>query len=245
MDQRRIDHEGNRRRDAFTAAHWTSTGITVTIRPRPPGLRSVADAARRLFGRQLAPLEWAELVGAPDGALVDVVTVRADQAATSAGVLVRLSHPWLDGTALRVAYRDEAGRLAITNVFLAVRPDAPPGIATRLLALEVRKAAALGVEYLTLDAAGGPGSPFVGYAVWPRLGFTGPIPDAVRRKLAALPAGHPLRSARDVVDLVSRPGGRAWWRANGTEFRAFFDLSDGSASREVLRAYTQEKGIVE
>jgi hypothetical protein len=192
----------------------------------------------------LALAEWAALVGAPDGSTIDVLAVPSDVNGTNDAVLVRLHHPWLDGPALRVAYHDDRDRLAVRNAYLAVRPESPPGIATRLLALEVRKAVSLRVAYLTLDAAGGPGSPFVGYAVWPRLGFSGPVPEVVRRKLAVLPANHPLRSADDVLDLVSRPGGREWWRANGTEFHAFFDLSEGSTSRATLGAYTQEKGIV-
>jgi hypothetical protein len=159
-------------------------------------------------------------------------------------VQIHLNHLWLEGTAVRHLYCDDGGRLAMFNEFVFFRPRAPSGVGTRLLALQVRKAISLGIEYIATDAAGGPGSAFVGYSVWPRLGFDGPIPPAARAKLDTLPAGDPLRGAQAVRELMVRPGGRAWWEANGSEFRAYFDLAAGSVSRQLLAAYTREKGII-
>ena len=102
----------------------------------------------------------------------------------------------------------------------------------------------LGIEYIATDAAGGPGSTFVGYSVWPRLGFDGPIPPAARAKLDVLPGDHPLRTAKTVRDLPARSGGRTWWEANGSEFRAYFDLVEGRVSPQLLAAFTRETGIV-
>jgi hypothetical protein len=109
--------------------------------------------------------------------------------------------------------------------------------------MQVRKAVSLGVEYIAMGAAGGPGSTFVGYSVWPRLGFDGPIPPTANAKLDALPADHPLRGAQTVRHLMARPGGRAWWEANGSEFRAYFHLAESSVSRRLPMAYAQANGV--
>ncbi len=201
-------------RDPFTAAHWNGQ-VHVVVYPPAHGPPSVAAQARALFGLDLAPPEWAELVGAPDGATVAVASELADGEPV---VLIRVSHPWYDGTAVRIVFRDEMGRTAMKNEVFAVRPEAPDGVGARVLAHQARKASALGVAYLEAEAAGGPGSTYVGYLVWPRLGFDGEIPHTPRRKLDLLPTDHPLRGALTVLDLITRPGGREWWRVNGTSF---------------------------
>lgn len=222
-------------RDEFTARHWNQREIQVVVHPRARGLPSVGDLARALFARELPALEWASLVGAPDGARVDVLSDSSDYGPV---VHLRMAHPWLEGAALRYVYRDPEDRVAIRNELLIVRDEAPEGVGVRLLALQVRAARALGLAYLSAYAAGGPGSPFVGYSVWPRLGYNGPIPSAVRRRL-------PLeyQDARDLLDLLVRPGGAVWWRRHGTGFEATFDLGAGSRSLAVLAAYMERRGI--
>ena len=228
-------------RDAFTAEHWNGlVGVAVHeptgggARPRP------SELAQEFFGRALDPEEWAVLVGAPDGATVDVISLVHD---SRVAVRIAVEHPWFDGPSFRFLYRDREGRLAIKNETLFLKAEAPRGVGARILAHQVRAAAGLGVSYLAADAAGGPGTGVVGYLVWPRLGFNGPIPPAARRKLERLPTDDPLRGATDVLDLVSRRGGRQWWTANGSEFPAVFDLADGSFSRESLDTYTASRGI--
>lgn len=244
MDLGRAHHENNEQRDAFTTAHWNGRDLALTVFPAPPGRPSVGELARALIGRDVQPAEWAELVGAPDGSTLRVATARVDLDGMRESVQILLDHPWLEGTAVRYVYRDDGSRLAMFNDFVFFRPGSPPGVGTRLLVLQVRKAISLGIEHIATDAAGGPGSTFVGYSVWPRLGFDGPIPPAARAKVDALPEDHPLRTAQTVRDLMARPGGRAWWQANGSEFRAYFDLAEGSVSRRLLAAYTREKGII-
>lgn len=51
------------------------------------------------------------------------------------------------------------------------------------------------------------------------------------------------RSARTVLDLIERPGGAVWWRANGRGYDGTFDLRPGSRSWQVFQAYTVGKGI--
>ena len=198
-------------------------------------LPSPREQAQALVGRDLQQAEWAALVGAPDEATVDVM---ADHGDYRPAVRLDLTHGWLEGPAIRFVYRDPLGMVAIRNQFLHVRDEAPDGVAVRLLAQQVQAARALGVAYLAAEAAGGPGSPFVGYFVWPRLGFTGPLPEAARRRLPPV-----YGDVADVLDLVLRPGGADWWRRHGRSFEATFDLREGSRSLAALTAYTQRKGI--
>ena len=223
-------------RDALTAAHWTGR-VNVVVYPPPArsGLPSVEELAERFLRRPLQPGEWGALVGAPDRALVEILP---DASVYGPALRVRATHPWLDGPALRYLYRDPAGRLAIRNERLDVRDEAPEGVATRMLAHQVRAAQQLGVAYLSAEAAGGPGSRFVGYDVWPRLGYDGLIPGVVRERLP-----DAFRGIQSVLDLVLAPGGAQWWRRHGRGFEATFDLRDGGRSLDVLAAYTAEKGI--
>jgi hypothetical protein len=223
-------------RDPFTSLHWNGL-IRVVIHPPPvrSGLPSIDELARRFFGRPLQLDEWGWLVGAPDGAALDVTSERGDGGPI---VQIRVDHSWYDGPSFRLVYADDAGRTAIRNEYLRVRDDAPPGIGTRVLAHQVRAACALDISFLTAEAAGGPGSPTVGYDVWPRLGFNGLLPDAVRRRLPAR-----FADATDVLDLLRRPGGRDWWWRNGRAFEASFDLADGSLSLATLTAYTASRDI--
>jgi hypothetical protein len=227
------------RRDPFTAAHWNGA-VVVTIHP-PPMRLNLPDApalARALFGRELMAAEWADLVGAPDGATVGVLSWRHEggQAAR-----LEVTHRWYAEPSFRFAYRDDDGRTAVYNESLRVHQDAPRGVGTRVLAHQVRGAQRIGVAYLTLDAEGRAGSPFNGYYTWARLGFNGPIPERAR---AALAAGAPeLQGAADILDLLALPGGVDWWRRHGSTFAGVFDLRPGSRSLATLARYTETVGI--
>jgi hypothetical protein len=135
-------------------------------------------------------------------------------------------------------FQDRDRHTAIHNEFIRVRDDAPDGIGTRLLAHQVRAARTLGVAYIATDAEGSPTGTLNGYYTWARLGFNGDVPAAVARGLPVA-----FRDVIDVLDLVDRPGGAAWWKANGRSFFGVFDLADGSRSLRVLVDYTSGKGI--
>lgn len=189
-----------------------------------------------LFGRAIGDPVWALLVGAPDGAVVEVLPSPAQD--YQHGVQLRVDHPWFNGTAIRYLFADADGDVAMVNDWLHVRDEAPPGIGTRLLAHQAATAESLGVLYLAAEAAGSPGSTVNGYYTWARLGFDGLIPEQVRAQLPS-----EWRAARTVLDLIERPGGAVWWRTHGRTYNATFDLRPGSRSWRVLQGYTLRKGI--
>lgn len=209
----------SRERDRQTKQFFNDQ-VTVRIRDR----ERVRRRSEQLFGRALSEQEWAVLIGAPDGATVDVT-------AGLSGAEIRLDarHPFIREMDRRVV-RDPLGRTIIRNERLFLRPEAPAGLGTRILAHQVRSAALLGVAYLEATAIRGPLAN--GYYTWPLLGFDGSLSDATRR---ALP--DRLRSARSLHDLFGSPGGAEWWRLHGETIDVHFDLSSRSLSSRRLRAY--------
>jgi len=227
-------------RDPFTARHWNQRDIILVVAPPVHASSTVAGVTSRLLGRTLDAAGWARLLGVPDAAHI-TLAVEAHQ--SHIGVEATILHRWYTTTSTRFLYRDGQGDLVVENVYLDIRDDAPPYLATRLLAHQVRETARLGVKYLTTAAAGRPGAYYGGYYAWARLGFDGRIPTAVGQLLERQPHVPQLHGARGVLDLVTRPGGAEWWRANGSEFAGLFDLALGSRSSLVLEAYTRQKGI--
>ena len=223
-------------RDAFTARHWNGRVAVQIHAPSKAMQLSVAQQAAALFTSPQPDEVWGRLVGAPDGATVHVLPWEVE---SRPALRLELHHAWLEGPALRVVFQDSDGDTAIYNEFMRVRDDAPDGVGTRILAHQVRAARALGVAYLAADAEGSPTGTFNGYYTWARLGFNGDVPAGVAR---ALP--QQFRDVTDLLDLLDRPGGATWWRANGRSFFGTFDLSDGSRSLRVLADYTSGKGIV-
>jgi len=73
-----------------------------------------------------------------------------------------------------------------------------------------------------------------GYYTWPRLGFDGPIPIDTRSEARARFPG-----VKSVGDIMTKPGGAAWWKQNGSEFHATFDFTPGSYSMQVFDRLSQ------
>ncbi len=192
--------------------------------------------AQRLFCGSLPKEKWGRLAGMPDGSTVRALPWQIEG---NDAVRIQTDHPWLDGPALRVVYRDGEQRTAMYNEFMRLRDDAPDGVGTRIFAHQVKAAREMGISYLVTDAEGSPAGTLNGYYTWARLGFNGEIPQQVREMLPPS-----LSNVSDILDLMSRVGGPRWWRANGRGFFGTFDLREGSDSLVALHEYTSSRGIV-
>jgi len=84
----------------------------------------------------------------------------------------------------------------------------------------------------TLSTFGARGSTMIGYRIWPKMGFDGPLnltPNARGRMPAA------LRNAKTLQDLYATPQGRKWWDKNGSGRDMTLELSgDGVGTRRFL-----------
>ena len=54
--------------------------------------------------------------------------------------------------------------------------------------------------------------------------------------------GSEFAKAERVSDILSKPNGAAWWKANGSDIDLEFDLTDGSYSMTKLEHYLEAKG---
>lgn len=214
-------------------------GIRPELRDRAKELRKeemlkaeqrYRDNMEALFGRQLAPREIAELVGAPAGAKV---FVSGDYAG---GLMIRVEHP-LYQSQLRGIQRGKDGKLEMeNNVFKLNKAAQGNGVGVRVFARQVDQASKLGVERIVTQAKRS--KSMNGYYTWARLGYDAAIPKRVANKLPA-----ELKGAKNVSDLMRTKAGRDWWKQNGTTVDMTFDLSRGSHSRRILEGYEGERGV--
>ena len=138
--------------------------------------------------------------------------------------------------------RVDNGEVTIKNQSLHLKDDAPKGLGTKLLYSQMKHASTHGVSKITCWAA----SPeddddeYVGYKVWPKLGYDGEIPFDPSY-MATLEGSAPFLDCKNISDLLQKPGGSEWWDGNGTGFNASFDPSEGSLSRKILTEYIAKK----
>lgn len=188
-----------------------------------------------MFGKVLADHEWAGLVGAQRGDMVEVAT-------HPNGFALHLHNSADFYEAERSIFlRDNA--IHIHNDALVVE-DGGRGIGVRLFAAQVRMAAQLGVQ--AIETVGGQGTTHLlhravdmnGYYTWPRLGYNADLKQWLARE-----ASDDLdREITTVRDLMQTAEGRDWWKRNGYQIDLTFDLTPGSQSRQDLKAYLDAKG---
>ena len=96
----------------------------------------------------------------------------------------------------------------------------------------------LGVVRMELSAARNDNPKYlqVGYSVWPKFGFDGPLEPG---RAAALPPS--LAGAWRLSDLLATPEGRDWWEKHGWSIHLEFDMTPGSRSWQTWRADVERK----
>lgn len=140
------------------------------------------------------------------------------------------------------------GEWYVENAKFRIRHDySGRRLAARSLVIQARAAQELGFRHIVLDAVGDynlarlkfQDDRWVGYWVWPRLGFDAEVPSSVTRRLSS----H-LQYCRLVSDLLRIPGGLDEWELYGESLKgAKFDLTAQSVSWQLLAQYTNERNI--
>ncbi len=131
---------------------------------------------------------------------------------------------------------DNQSKLIIYNEILRLREDAPQGLGTKLLAHQVSQALKHNVSKIKCEAAGCKDSAWVGYKVWPKLGFDGKIPIYVEHNLPP-----EYQDYRKISDFYRTSEGVSWWEEHGEDFDAEFDMAEGSHSIHILEGYIAKK----
>lgn len=237
---------GKRGRDDATSANWNGN-FTATAS------QSSLAQAKALFGKDVSARDLGLLVGAPDGARVNIDSLR------SGSVTISVSHPFFSSLQ-RTVSKDSAGRLKVHNdIFRKGSGNAPKGLGGRQLAIQTAVARKLGVKYIDTSAASGGG--WNGYYTWARVGFDAPLRgaslpthlsrvnkvsdlmkfDAVQRRL-----GHKIDKTTGKFTSGRYKGqlsGSEWWKTNGGWTEMVFDLDKKSASSKVLAYWQKEQGV--
>lgn len=124
---------------------------------------------------------------------------------------------------------------------MLISPDAPAGLGTRLFTSSVYAAQKLGMPIWCKAQRGDPF--WIGYKVWPKMGYDGEIPEGVEitseieERLEEAGFEKPYR----VSHLYKIEGGQEFWEEHGDSFYAEFDTTPGSQSMRVLEAYLRKR----
>jgi hypothetical protein len=209
--------------------------VTGTLTYLTPEEQSHAEKQyQRAFGG-MTDQQVAALVGAPDGADIKIlwdkfgkkfdVTSRAQGFASDRYVKVG---------------RD--GKPRVENFQVIIDPASPhKGTGARLFARQVDALTRTGQTEIKTNAKGSASNKkYVGYKVWPKLGYDGPVPNKYLRKMPAELRDQAGDTPR-LSDVLGTDAGRKWWDANGGDIDLAFDLRSGSASRMRLAAYLAGK----
>lgn len=140
---------------------------------------------------------------------------------------------------------DSQGKKTIYNSQLFLTKAAPKGTGTRIFANQVAKAREMGFDYIKCEATRqkDDDNPAVGYKVWPKMGYDGPVPHGVK-------VSDDMKSKFKAAGLTGEPkvswfyqveDGEEWWSEHGDTFKAVFDLTPGSRSLEVHDKYIAKK----
>jgi hypothetical protein len=207
---------------------WRSQGgaeVAFLIGEQPAAER----IARRLFGRLLHPREYAGLAAAPDDAKVEV-------GASDGKLYIELHDPVAAAyCGYFYLYCREAVTVLLNDGFrINVRAMRRRGLGLQMFHRQMRNAAVLGID--RIDAVAGRAHDENGYYTWPRYGFQGALPAAIRLRL---PLG--LEHSRTILDLMSCEEGRDWWGEHGVTIPVRFTLAPGSRSQLTLAQYVHER----
>ncbi len=140
----------------------------------------------------------------------------------------------------RVLYLD-GDEPVLEHSHLRLDEAAPQGYGSRLFARAVATAHALGIRRIETLAqrADDAEPPYIGYYVWPLLGYDGELPEYLRERLAA--AGF---AKGTLGEVMADPAAREWWKRHGASVHCAFDVADPARRRHLYR-YLEAKGYLE
>lgn len=191
-------------------------------------------SAKEIFGRDVTAEQLAGMAGAADG---DAVILRRT---FDGSIKVIVRRPGMEMTR-KFKINPATGEKECENIEVSVDPEMQRGgMGTAMLVDQVNRLRAMGVSAITCVAAKinyGEGAQYVGYKVWPKLGYDSPLPVHVRARLP-----EQFAKAWTILDLYAMPGGPEWWAENGTTLpEARFSLANRSRSMKVLEMYLKKK----
>lgn len=188
----------------------------------------------------------ATIVGAPDSA---TVTIQVNPGSNGYGSLeIEVEDDRIEKMQRTISV-DPEGELRVTHDSFTKSDDAERGFSTKVLMRAIPAMIEAGVPSIRTQAAGsgdgesGASGSYTGYYNWARHGFDGFLSESHMKKVKDF-----APKARTIIDLMTTPDGRDYWRKNGAGYTAIFDLKEGSRSLDILKRYALEsvrKGKIE
>lgn len=209
---------------------------------------NVVSASKKVFGDAAAYREVASLVGAPDDASV---AVEAEED-PFVGHVIKVQTTHADYTSTRTFYRDDSGLVCSNDEFWVSKDKQGSGIGSDVFGRQVENAIAMGVSRIECYAAKenpqDSANPHNGYYTWPRMGYDVDRSELEKRanktdkRLAAYEEmSKKFGDFASLHDVMATPEGREFWKKNGWDVNAKFDLKEGSNSLQIFNAYMEER----
>ena len=188
----------------------------------------IREATIRIFGKPVSPRRLATMAGSPDDSTATIqVLAHEISVATESGKM----------SSSRYFRTTHDGKPEIYNAHFRVHGNEKGnGIGASVFGREVEYASKAGVSQIKVSAARG--GDYIGYYVWARFGYKGPIPSHVKFNLPS----H-LSHASQVEELMATKEGTAWWKEHGDNWGGKFELDPkgNTESMKLWRAYNIEK----
>lgn len=211
------------------------------------GQDNIDESIRHFIGNDDAET-IASIVGSPDDGQVEIDTRYGGGASDSQQVIINIETDSFN--AKRYLGKDSNGKVFIENSDFRVKSqDQGKGIGAEVFGRQVEYSQEHGVSYIKCHAARWDDdgeSSFNGYYTWPRMGYDQSLESIARQddhsRQVSDKALQNFPDAKTVLDIMESPGGREWWKENGTQMEhAVFDLSQGSRSLAVHQKYLEER----
>jgi GNAT superfamily N-acetyltransferase len=238
---------------AKLAGTGDGTVIVFNASPFKPGtieeqIAATQEQIKSILGKDVTPQDLVRLVGATPESNVNIKINSKGQIefyVRGPGYSTDYSESYPQYEMIRYLYRDAQGQLVMHNASFMMDDSAQgQGLGTKIFSDEVASLQQLGVSRIDTEAAG---SPYNGYYTWPRLGYVGPLEefyqDDIKQGIADGELPKKWAKYTTLQELMSTPEGREWWKDNGSTINLSFDLTPGSLSLKILKAYLKARGI--
>lgn len=212
--------------DRFSKDWFDPTTVQVTRNPGVP--------------THLTDLDYARISGAPRNSRLDV-------SFNGFTLAMDVHHPYVLSMRRELNFDIDVDRWYIYNSKLVVNPEVrSSGLGVRSVCTQILAAKELGMSKICGTAVGNyetsqaadPAERWIGYWVWPRLGFDALVPEHVRARLP-----WPYSDATYVSQLMLSPEGQLEWKRHGDEIGVAFDMTPGSSSWVLFNHYTAKRNI--
>lgn len=161
-------------------------------------------------------------------------------------IVLRVQGPVIDRMVRYLEFRHDGTIILRNHVFVIDAGYTGRCFSARSLTVQARAALEAGIDHIVTNATGcwqlsqlPIADRFIGYYVWPRLGFEAPIPQSCYRHLPERFQRHKM-----VSELMHDEGDQQEWLRHGDDLNnAKFAVSSDSTSWQLLLRYCLQRDI--